>query len=61
MKRKGTVAAIIVLFICVAVYLNLNTTEVSVDDERIKTTLGVQTETTEEKAEEKDESYRSNC
>ncbi len=57
MKRKGTVAAIIVLFICVAVYLNLNTTEVSVDDERIKTTLGVQTETTEEKVEEKGESY----
>ncbi len=42
MKKKTTVAAIVILFLCVAVYLNLNTTEVGSDDERLKTTLGEQ-------------------
>lgn len=57
MKRKGTVAAIIVLFICVAVYLNLNTTEVKGDDERIRTTLAEESEVKEETTEQKEDSY----
>ena len=44
MKKKTTVAAIVILFLCVAVYLNLNTTEVGSDEERIMTTLGEQSE-----------------
>ncbi len=40
MKRKSAVAAIIVLFICVAVYLNLNTAELENDGVRVESTLG---------------------
>ena len=42
MKKKTTVAAIVILFLCVAVYLNLNTAEIGNDDERLITTLGEQ-------------------
>ncbi|MBR3848815.1 MAG: SpoIIIAH-like family protein [Oscillospiraceae bacterium] len=42
MKKKTTVAAIVILFLCVAVYLNLNTADLGSDEERIMTTLGEQ-------------------
>ncbi len=40
MKKKSAVTAIIILFICVAVYLNLNTAEVLDDGERFEKTFG---------------------
>ena len=39
MKKKTTIAAIIILFLCVAVYLNLNTADVGSDDVRIRETV----------------------
>lgn len=42
MKKKTAIAAIIILFLCVAVYLNLNTTEIGNDDMRLKETLGAE-------------------
>ncbi len=40
MKKRNTIAVIIVLFICVAVYLNWSTTDVEEDKKRIQNSLG---------------------
>lgn len=40
MKKRSAVTAIIVLFICVAVYLNWNTAEVESDENRLKGNFG---------------------
>ncbi len=40
MKKRNAIAVIIVLFICVAVYLNWSTTDVEEDKKRIQNSLG---------------------
>lgn len=60
MKKKGVVAAVLVLFLCVAVYLNWNTGEIESDSSRVKTTLGEVSEdsdVTEEKVENTNEYF----
>lgn len=40
MKKKSMVTMVIILFICVAVYLNLNTANVESDDKRLEGSFG---------------------
>lgn len=54
MKKKNIITVIILLFICVAVYLNFNTGEIKSDGERVGEVLG-EGETTETAASEKTE------
>lgn len=40
MKKRGAITAVIIMFICVAVYLNWNTMEISDDRERLNENFG---------------------
>ena len=50
--KKGVITATIVLFLCVAVYLNMNTTEPGSDEERLKEVVGIVGEEVESKDEQ---------
>lgn len=52
MKKKGAITTVIILFICAAVYLNMQTEKLENDDERVSEKL-VESSVTESKSQDK--------
>ncbi len=63
MKKKNLVATVIILFVCVAVYLNMNTVNPEEDSERIEGNLGQSSTVsgTEEQVREGEENVKKDA